>query len=137
MSKDTVILSPEYNNTGRIEALADEAIKTGVFVAISATGIEIATAALAASILSVENVSTAEDAEYVYSIGETIFCQAVPQGCLVNVKAAAAAYTQGQAVEIAADGGVVDQTAGITVGVVAIGAGKTVGAGESLTIQLV
>ena len=46
MSKDTVILSPECNGQGRREAPADEAIKTGVFIAISATGFAVATAAL-------------------------------------------------------------------------------------------
>ena len=139
MANDTVILSPEFaGDCGRREALATvTSIQTGAFVAYASGGFVIAVAALAANMIATENVAAAEDLDYTYAIGENVFAAALPGGTLVNVKAAAATYVAGDEVEIGSAGNVVAQTAGVTVGVVPSFAGKTVGAGESLIIQLV
>lgn len=138
MSNDTVILSPEFaGDTGRREALATvTTIQTGAFVKFAAGGFVIAVAADAANMIATENIAAAEDLDYVYAIGENVFAAALPGGTLVNVKAIAATYAAGDEVEIGINGNVVAQSAGVTVGVVPSFAGKTVGAGESLIIQL-
>lgn len=137
MAKDTVVLSPEYVCTGKREGPADEAIQTGVFVKLSATGIALVAATEASlGMVSVENMASAQSLDYTYQTGEHMFAQVLPQGCLLQVKAVADTYTHGQALEVGADGMVAAQSAGITVAHVALRQGATISAGQSLVVQL-
>jgi hypothetical protein len=137
MARDTVVLSPEFNGCGRREAPAvGSAILTGAFVEYTTGGVKVATAAVAASMLAVENISTAQDTNYEYAIGENVFCQAVPRGALANVKAVDATYDPGDQVEIGAGGEVTALAAGVAVGVVPSFGGEVITGTASLMIQL-
>ena len=142
MAKDTVIQSPSLaGNIDRLEALAVGAILTGIFVEYVSGGIDVATPVLLDAaqqiMISTENISTAQDLAYTYPVGETVFFIAPPRGARMNVKAEAATYSEGDLLELNALGTVQAATTGAVIGVVPTGQGKTVGAGESLLIQLV
>ena len=97
MAKDTIILSPEYNNTGRREAKADgQVIICGTFVKVTANGFASADAGSSNNTtIATENIAVASDIYYEYGDGDLVFAQAVPSGCLVQIRAVADTYTHG------------------------------------------
>ena len=140
MAKDSVVLSPEYVNVGRGEAIvASGPILAGQLVAISGATVVPATAAVAASprMVSVENVANASDLTYSYSDDENCHFQYLPSGVRVNLKANAAAYSAGDELEVGVSGLLAAQSAGVTVAVVPPDGGETVGTGGSLMVILV
>mgnify|MGYP001024937924 CR=1 FL=1 len=136
MARDTVILSPEYVNTGRREALALGVIPTGVFVSATEGGFLTTTAAAARQYISKENISTAQGLDYEYQINETLFAAALPAGCRVNVKAVDGTYNPGTLLEIGAGGLVTSFSAGAVVGVVPADGGEVISGGGSLMVDL-
>ena len=137
MANDTVILSPCYNDTVRIEAPADAALETGVFAEFTATGVDAATVAVASQrLITVENIATAQGLDYTYSIGENCFLAAPPSGCLVNMKAIDATYAAGDVLEIGAGGHLAALSAGVAVAVVPSFGGATITAGLSLAVMI-
>jgi len=136
MANDTVILSPECVGKNRREGIALEAIITGAFISAGVGGFELTTAGEARQYLAIENIATAQDEEYVYSIDENVFATIPTMGCRVKVKALAEVYAEGATIQIGAGGLVSNVVAGTVIGVVPIGAGATVTAGGSLIIDL-
>ena len=137
MARDTIILSPEYNNTGRREALCvGAAILTGTFCQYVAGGVSVATAATASHLIAVENIATAQGLAYEYAVGEGVFLQAVPAGCLVNAKAVDATYNAGDQLEIGAAGELTALAAGVAVAVVPSFSGEVITGTASLLVEL-
>ncbi len=137
MAKDCVVLSPEYVNFGKREAPADGSITTGTFVVYTATGVDVAPAASGARMVAVECVSTAQELGYVYSADETVFCQSVPSGCLLQMQAIDGTYAVGDVLEIGADGKVTAVVAGTPVAVIPyLSQGATISGGGSLIVEL-
>ena len=139
MAKDTVVLSPEYVGCGKREATATEAIEVGQFVQYVVGQFGPATAAVAVTpkMVAVENVSNASGIAYSYAADENVHVRSLPSGVLLNVRADAATYTQGQEIEIGVSGLAAAQVAGVTVAVVPAGGGEVVSAGGFLMVELV
>lgn len=139
MAKDTVVLSPEYVGCGKREATATEAILVGQFVqyVVGQVGPATAAVALTPKMVAVENVSNASGIDYTYSTDENVHFRSLPGGVLLNVKADAATYAQGDALEVGVSGLLAAQSAGVTVAVVPAGGGEVVGVGGSLMVELV
>lgn len=142
MAKDTVVLSPEYVNVGRREALSvSGTIQTGTVCKYVAGGVDNAVAldntAPLLRLIAVENIATAQDLIYSYATGENVFLRSLPGGCLVNVKAAAATYNPGDVLEVG-DGGVVQGiTTGVPFAVVPSFGGEVIATGNSLMVELI
>ena len=137
MAKDCVVLSPEHVDAGKREAPADGDIMTGVFIQYTSTGVDVATAAAAARMVSVENMATAQELDYTYSAGERVFFQSVPSGCLLQMKAADGTYAVGDVLEVGADGKVAAVSAGVPVAVIPyLSQGATISGGGSLIVEL-
>lgn len=138
MAISSVVLSPEYLNVGRFEALnttADQ--RTGTFVTLGADG-KFASTAVGAkrTFILIENVSTAQGVEYRYAADELAFAAHLPVGCRVGAAAGSnVEYAVGTEVEIGNNGLIVPVTTGEPVGVVT----KTVKpqVGELIEISLV
>ena len=140
MAKDTIVLSPEYVNVGRGEAVvASGPILAGQLIAISGATVVPATAAVAASprIVAVENAANASDITYSYADDENCHFQYLPSGVRANMKADAATYSAGDELEVGASGLLAAQTAGVTVAVVPPDGGEVISAGGSLMVILV
>jgi hypothetical protein len=124
-------------NVGRREAPADATIDTGSFCVYTATGVDVATAATGARMVAVENISTAQELDYVYQIGERVMLQVLPSGTLIQAAATGATYSVGDILEIGANGWVVALSAGVPVAVVPwLSQGSTPTDGQSLIVEL-
>jgi hypothetical protein len=144
MANDNIIQSPEYNNCGRREGLAVGAtILTGTFCKYVSGGVSNSDASpllgaggLVPKMIATSNIANASDIEYVYGIGENVFLQSVPSGCLVNAKAVAATYLAGALLAVTAAGTV--QAAGTEEPFATVPSfgGAVVSAGGSLIIEL-
>ena len=137
MARDTVVLSPECVNIGRREDLAVAAILTGTFVEYAAGGLTNATAAVASHMIAVENVATAQELDYTYAIGETVFAQSLPRGTLVNAKAVDGTYNAGDKLEVGAAGELAILAAGVAVAVVPSFGGEVITGTGSLLVELI
>jgi len=138
MAKDTVVLSPTENNTGRREGLAvGTTIQVGVLIQYVAGGVAVATAALAASMVSTENISVAGGLDGVYAVGENVFGAALPRGTLCNLKAVDGTYNPGDLLEVGAAGELTALAAGVAVAVVPSFGGETITGTASLMVELV
>lgn len=137
MEISSIVLSPEYVNTGRREAKSAQAnTRTGCLVSLDASGqFAFSTAAGKRQYVTVENVSVAGGIDYIYAADENVFAQALPSGCRVALAAGTnAEYAAGSEVEIGNNGLIVALAAGVSVGVVV----RTVtpAVGEQIAIDL-
>lgn len=139
MANDAIVLSPECVGKYRREAKADGAIDTGAFLQYTATGVDVATAAVALGpkLIAVENISTAEGIAFQYAANENVFIQSLPGGTLVNAKVVNATYAKGDVLEVGANGFLTALAAGVAVAVVPSFGGATIGAGEHLIVELI
>ena len=87
--------------------------------------------------VTVENISTAQELDYVYSAGENVFLQSLPSGCLCQLKAVDGTYAVGDVLEIGANGMVAAFSAGVAVAVIPyLAQGATISGGGSLIVEL-
>jgi hypothetical protein len=138
MASDSVVLSPECVGKFKREAPADALIDTGAFSMYTATGVDVATPATLSAMLAVENISTAQELDYVYQVGENVHLQSLPRGTLCQVSAAVGTYNVGDVLEIGANGWVKALvTAGAGVAVIPyLSQDSTPEDGESLIVEL-
>ena len=140
MGRNTVILSPEHNNVGRREGVANGDVITGTVCfydgGLIGAQVEVNNTAPMLKLIAVDNVSTAQGLDYIYGAGENVFLQSLPAGTLCNLKAHAGTYNGGDMLEVGAQGGLQAVTTGIPFAVVPSFSGETITGLSSLMVEL-